>query len=156
MSGERASFSDGPGLFFERVFRLAELTADPSLSQYPRGTDEPDTVRDDRERLAKVAVRELEQRAERARFLPEEIFSDTGWLILLDLFVYDSHGQTIPLSDSAHRWGIAQETALRQIAGLIAHGLVRRVAGSGDSGAASLTLTQHGLDALCETLKRLE
>jgi DNA-binding MarR family transcriptional regulator len=71
------------------------------------------------------------------------------------LLVSEHTGGCLRVSDSEKQWNIGPETALRQIAGLIAYGLVERMPSSMASAAGavpSVPLTEQGRRALRNAL----
>jgi DNA-binding HxlR family transcriptional regulator len=94
--------------------------------------------------LKSAAEREVERHAVRARYLPRELVSDHGWLVLLDLFISEYDKRSIRLVDAAQRWQVSQATAARQLAALIETNLVIRIFEKVDSGPVTLRLTALG------------
>ena len=98
--------------------------------------------------MLSTAIRELERRAARRRFLPEEISTDTGWTILLDLFVSEHEGRVVKLSDSARSWDVSEATAARHVAALIETNLVVRVFDDSGNNPPILRLSEWGREQL--------
>ncbi len=98
------------------------------------------------------ALRELEQLALRRRFLPEEILTDRGWLILLDLFASELQPSHIELNGSGDRWGFSEPTATRQLAALISRGLVQLRPHTVITHEKIVRLTDHGRSIIRQIL----
>ncbi len=90
------------------------------------------------------AKSELQRRAARERYLPEEFRSDYAWLILLDLFVSDHETRPVPLASAADRWKLSRFTCARYLAALIEAQFVTRVFDEFGSGPVVLQLTELG------------
>jgi hypothetical protein len=94
--------------------------------------------------LLSAAIRELDRRSLRRRYLPPDLFADTAWMILLDLFISTHQARTIYLEGNAERWGVSEATAARQIAALIGGNLVARVFDISGTAPITLRLTELG------------
>lgn len=101
--------------------------------------------------FVEAARREMSRRAQRAKVLPEELLADNGWLILLDIFVSEHRGQRLSVPNCTDRWTIGKGTSMRQIAGLIASGLIERESAN-DSSSAYIQLTHYGTAVLRSAL----
>lgn len=104
------------------------------------------------DRLLKSALKEAQRLELRRRLLPQEVLCDRGWLVMLDLFACELSATVIGLSTGRDRWGLSESTATRQIAGLIASGLVRRRSSSSGSGTTTLELTDYGSSIMRQIL----
>lgn len=92
--------------------------------------------------LAGIARRRLKQQRSRQHYLPQEIFRDPAWNILLDLFVHEMEGSRVCVSDACLASGVAPTTALRWITQLEALGLVERCKDAVDARRSFLSLTE--------------
>lgn len=137
----------GPGdrARHEALFRAAEIRAltGQGLKLLPAlGSDGSELPED--ARLLHAATMELERRAVRMRYLPEDFVSDHGWMILLDLFVSEHEIRRIKVTDPPARWNLSPATTARQIAALIETNLVTRVFDRSDGSPSTLRLTELG------------
>lgn len=134
----------------EHVMQVAEREADKAVA-----TQTPDIAPGGGydERLVALAVRELKQYAARAQLLPAALFSDTGWRILLRLFVSEHRGDLLLAPENGEQWDVGEETLLRHIAGLIALGLIVREGSNEPLASVVLTLTPHGRETLRKSLE---
>lgn len=153
MSGGKANWAEGLGAVIEPILLNAERQAASAIANQKYILDAALEPENSGTPLVAAARRELDQQAARKQFLPAGMIHDTGWAILLDVFVSELDGKHIRISDSADRWSIGAETAVRQIAGLIASNLIRREPSHDPKDAARLGLTPRGLDVLQRTLE---
>lgn len=156
MSDSKANWAEGVGTLAEPILLNAERQADRTLAKQRYTLDAALEPRYSRARLVAVARSELDRQAARKQFLPAGMMFDTGWVILLDVFVSEFDGRPIRVSDSADRWSLGPETAVRQIAGLIASNLIKREPSHALQGAGCLGFTPHGLELLQRTLEITE
>lgn len=99
--------------------------------------------------LREGALKALRQvRDLRVRYLPDELFSDPCWEMLLD--VYRSHLASTPVAvaELVMGSGAPTATANRRIEEMEEHGLLERLRESPDSQKSYVTLTEIGLLAL--------
>jgi len=129
----------------ESLLRAAEIKA---LSNHHRRRLPPIEIDDselpDDAWLVAAAAREIERRTVRKRYLPRELSSDYGWLVLLDLFINEHNAKSVKLADVARRWELSRATGARQVAALIETNLVIRVFDTEESGPVTLRLTDLG------------
>lgn len=153
MSRGKSNWAEGLGAAIEPILLNAEQQAASALANQKYILDAASELENSGMELAAVARQELDRQTARKRFLPAGMVQDTGWAILLDVFVSEFDGKRIRISDNADRWSIGPETAVRQIAGLIASNLIRREPSHDPKDAACLGLTPRGLYVLQSTLK---
>lgn len=84
----------------------------------------------------------------RSKYLPEELFSDPCWEMLLDL--YDAHlsGVDVAVTGLGVTSGVPLSTALRRMQELQRHGLIQRVHDRDDRRRQLVVLTPAGLRAI--------
>jgi CheY-like chemotaxis protein/predicted transcriptional regulator len=106
-----------------------------------------DSLQDDK---IKVEVLEMlrEMRRVRSKYLPEELFSDPCWDVLLDLYEARLSSTQVSVTALGATSGVPMSTALRRIGELQQHGLVERVGDSEDKRRSIVSLTRQGLQAL--------
>jgi DNA-binding response OmpR family regulator len=97
-------------------------------------------------RAALEALRGM--RKVRSKYLPEEIFSDPCWEMLLDLYEARLTSTQVTITKLGMTSGVPLSTALRRIGELRAHGLIDRQEDTTDRRRTYVTLTDHGLVAL--------
>ncbi|MDC8755951.1 hypothetical protein OIK40_14985 [Erythrobacter sp. sf7] len=139
---------------FEKLIETAETKTKANAPRSQAGSSEaagaPQEMRD---LFVTAARRERERMRTRAAHLPIELAGDAGWAILLDLYISDKMIMDIEPNGCGRRWNISDDTALRQIAGLIATNLVVRVHGEPAEGFRALRLTARGREAVTSILK---
>lgn len=138
------------------VFRAAEARAEglQSIVDDPVNAELGAPAKS-RQILLAVAQREMKARRIRTRLLPTMIFSDVGWLALLDLFLAGPLPDSRRMSACASRWCVSQDTARRHAVALIATGLIRRVLTGECENDFYLVLTQSGQHRVTQTLAAL-
>lgn len=106
-----------------------------------------DSLQDDR---TKVELLEMlrEMRRVRSKYLPEELFSDPCWDVLLDLYEARLSSTQVSVTALGATSGVPMSTALRRIGELQQHGLVERIGDSEDKRRSFVILTRQGLQAL--------
>ena len=151
MSDTKSASSERCAYLTRHILQAAERKAKQSAVGQDPEAGSPPQQSAETEALIALAADELARKRARARHLPSTLCADSGWTILLDLLVSEHTGGCLRVSDSEKQWNIGPETALRQIAGLIAYGLVERMPSSTASAAGavpSVTLTAQGRRAL--------
>jgi DNA-binding response OmpR family regulator len=68
----------------------------------------------------------LEIRRVRSQLLPQEIFSDPAWFMLLELALLEKQGKQISVSGICLTSGVSQTTALRRVQDMVEAGLLIR------------------------------
>ena len=78
--------------------------------------------------MARVRTLEamLEIRRVRSQLLPQEIFSDPAWFMLLELALLEKQGKQISVSGICLTSGVSQTTALRRVQDMVEAGLLIR------------------------------
>jgi len=97
-------------------------------------------------RQALEALRSM--RKVRSKYLPEELFSDPCWEMLLDLYEARLTSAQVTVTGLGVTSGVPLSTALRRIGELQAHGLIARSDDTADKRRTYVTLTDRGLVAL--------
>ena len=97
---------------------------------------------------AKMLQRMLEARRARARFLPDGLFADPAWDILLDLLMTQLDGQRVTVGNLCIASNVPPTTALRWIKVLEVKGLVNRHVDPLDSRRFFIELTKKAELAL--------
>jgi hypothetical protein len=93
-------------------------------------------------------------RRERERLFGSGLFGDTGWDILLDLFMAREEGRNVTLASICQAVSLAEPAMLRCLASLIEEGLVLRESRSPDAGGNYLKLSGQALELMCEFFSR--
>lgn len=99
-------------------------------------------------RLRQQVRAELKARASRARFLPDDLFSDPAWDILLQLFAAEQDGRRLAVSAVGLSANIPLTTALRWLKALEQKGLVARRDDPLDARRSFLELSERGMIAM--------
>ncbi len=105
---------------------------------------------------AKRASVLIRQRQLREEFLPEDLFGEPAWNMLLDLFVQFAGGVSVSGKSLCIAARCSQSTALRQIAKLEKFDLIKREPCHDDGRVTLFSLTKRGLIAVSEILERTE
>jgi CheY-like chemotaxis protein/DNA-binding MarR family transcriptional regulator len=84
----------------------------------------------------------------RSKYLPEELFSDPCWEMLLDLYDSRLAGEDVTVTGLGVTSGVPMSTALRRIQELQKHRLIERVEDRSDKRRQLVTLTPDGLKAI--------
>jgi len=122
----------------EEVTRIAAALArlPMSLAAAPSRHDNPPNSAD-----MDISVRPMDRifhaRWARARYLPEILFSEPAWDMLLDLFRCELRGRRLSTSDLCLAAGVPGTTALRWISTMVQYGLVVTVPDQDDGGGSS-------------------
>lgn len=120
---------------------LARLAAQPPAA--------PDEVAID----AALVRRILKLRRERTRFLPDEIFADPAWDMLLDLVAARLEDKQVPVSSLCIAAAVPTTTALRWIRSLSEAGLLERSTDPRDARRTWIGLTPRAADAMLAWLR---
>lgn len=114
----------------------------------PRGADrEPSLL--DLARQTKV------MRANTAQFFPRDIFRDSAWDMMLELFICEQQDRALCVKELILVSGESSTSALRRIDRLESAGLLRRTTDPADHRRLTVTLTQRGTDAMTAMLRHL-
>ena len=101
-----------------------------------------------------LARAEWQARRERERLFGSRLFGDTGWDILLDLFMGREEGRDVTLSSIGEAAPFAEPAMLRCLAMLIEEGLILREVRSPDPHGNHLKLSAHALELMREYFSR--
>lgn len=96
----------------------------------------------------RLVRRMIAQRQARARYLPDVVFADPAWDMLLDLTAARAEHERVSVTSLCIASGVPATTALRWIAQLEEAGLVERVADDIDRRRAFVALTDKAADAM--------
>lgn len=114
------------------------------------GEDDRSLLRGQRPPLPdpRLVRRMIAQRQARARYLPEVVFADPAWDMLLDLTAARAEHERVSVTSLCIASGVPATTALRWINQLEEAGLVERVADDIDRRRAFVALTDKAADAM--------
>ncbi len=141
----------------ERLQLLSEVSAslvnDTSTGGLPEALDsyvrkQAPTVRFDPRHLAAVATHELKWRAMRRSFVSDELFSEPGWNILLDLYVNRVSGVLVSVTSACVASDVPPTTALRWLKHLESIGLVFMRDSRSDARRRWVQLTEIACDRI--------
>ena len=104
--------------------------------------------------LRLAAKREIEARAMRERYLPEDLCDGATWNILVDLFVNRLEERDVSISSSCLAARVPTSTALRHINDLVRRGWCRRTNDASDGRRCWLELTDTAVAALSDYFSR--
>ncbi|QZD87657.1 hypothetical protein [Qipengyuania psychrotolerans] len=110
----------------------------------------------EQEVLLRRARSELARRKVRSKYLPEDMFAEGGYNILLDLFIADAVGGKVSVSDACIASLVPTTTALRQLSLLGQRGLLTRLPDATDGRRDFVLLTTQGYKAIASTLRDFE
>jgi DNA-binding MarR family transcriptional regulator len=105
--------------------------------------------------LASMAKRLYDARGSRSDFLPDLLFGEPAWDILLDLLYQEAIGRKVATTDALIAARVPATTALRYLGQLEHEGLIRRESEKGDQRKRRVHLTQKGASAMREYLHLL-
>lgn len=105
--------------------------------------------------LSQIALRILQERLRRYRYLDSDLFGEPAWAILLDLFVSTANGSLATVKTACLASESPPTTALRYISILVDRGLVERRPSSEDGRLTTLALTYRAMAAVREYLRHL-
>jgi DNA-binding response OmpR family regulator len=114
--------------------------------KFPKPSDAAKSGSTEAKRAALGALREV--RKVRRKHLPEELFSDPCWEMLLDLYEAHLSAANVTVTGLGVMSGVPLSTALRRIHELQNHGLVDRVEDRDDRRRTYVKLTDKGLGAV--------
>ena len=103
------------------------------------------SVRTGTERVVRNMIR---TRAERRRFLPNHLFADPAWDMLLDLYLADIISKRISVSSLCSASNVPPTTALRWIEILENEGLAERATDPCDQRRRFIFLSDNGLASM--------
>ena len=130
-------------LVHEQSLRPAPLPEQsPDLRPSIAGASQDADVR----RNALATLRKI--RKVRSKYLPEELFSDPCWEMLLDLYDSRLAGEDVTVTGLGVVSGVPMSTALRRIQELQKHRLIERIDDRSDKRRQLVTLTPDGLKAI--------
>jgi DNA-binding MarR family transcriptional regulator len=99
-------------------------------------------------KLADYADRLYQERRRRNRYLPEHLFAEPAWDILLDLFVNGVRNRPISITSACIAGGIPPTTGLRWLGVLEKEGLLIRETSEEDARVTWARLSQYGMDVM--------
>jgi hypothetical protein len=98
--------------------------------------------------LAVHAEHLYQERRRRARYLPQNLFAEPAWDILLDLFVNGVRDRAISITSACIAGGIPATTGLRWLGLLEKEGLLIRETSGEDARVTWVRLSDHGMNAM--------
>ena len=102
--------------------------------------------------LAELARRLYALRRRRTRHLPQELFGEPAWDILLDLFIAAEEGRLIPVTSACIAADVPGTTALRWLTLLESRGLIERRPDPRDGRRCHVALTVAGYTVMASCL----
>jgi hypothetical protein len=105
-----------------------------------------------RRKLGELARCIYRSRRSRDRILPNELFGEPAWDLMLDLFASECEGRRISVTSACIAASVPPTTGLRWISVLITFGLVARDEDPADRRRAYIDLTPRGRSAMVEYL----
>jgi DNA-binding MarR family transcriptional regulator len=132
----------------EEVTRIASALADLSLGLTGRPGSAEDAKRSGTDISVAPVDRIFHARRARARYLPEELFAEPAWDMLLDLLRCELRGLPLSTSDLCLAAGVPGTTALRWITAMVEEGLLLREPDGQDGRRVFVMLAPDGSAAL--------
>lgn len=105
--------------------------------------------------LLDLARQTKAMRAHIAQFFPRDVFRDSAWDMMLELFIADEQNRPLCVKELILVSGESSTSALRRIDRLEGAGLLRRRTDPADHRRLAVTLTQRGTDAMTAMLRHL-
>ncbi|WP_322964065.1 MarR family transcriptional regulator [Sphingomonas fuzhouensis] len=112
-------------------------------------------IRDARPSLLELARQTQAMRANVAQFFPRDVFRDSAWDMMLELFIAEEQHRQLCVKELILVSGETATSALRRIDRLESTGLLRRQTDPADHRRLAVTLTQRGTDAMTAMLRHL-
>jgi DNA-binding MarR family transcriptional regulator len=103
-------------------------------------------------KVGQIAARLYASRRKRTNHLPEDLFGEPAWDILLDLVIQQSRSNSVSVSSAAIASAVPPTTGLRWIQQLQEEGLIERLPSGVDRRVQYLKLTQCGLKIMAQCL----
>lgn len=144
LSGENFSIE-------QEAFRAADAVAFPfTVAPMSRGRDgsRQNVFRSARKGAEQGLRKIISTRAERGKFLPDHLFADPAWDILLDLYLADILSKRVSVSSVCTAANVPATTALRWISTLLREGLIERASDPCDHRRYFVSLSYKGLAAM--------
>ena len=133
------------------AMRLTELSNNSDLDHYVRVTASNPPAKD--ARLLEVAKSAYQFRRRRANWLPDALFGEPAWDMLLDLFIAHSSSRDISVTSLCIAANVPPTTALRHIQVLEAVGMIARSRCLTDNRRAWVSLTEAGIGGVRRCLE---
>lgn len=131
----------------ERLLRLSEEVTRVAATLAQRSVESPDSESAERRSKRKVPEldpdqvnRLIQMRRRRSQYLPEDLFADPAWDMLLELLHAEATDRRIPVSGLCAASGVPSTTALRWIGAMVERGLINRCEDRHDRRRAYLAL----------------
>ncbi|WP_454278063.1 winged helix DNA-binding protein [Sphingomonas sp. Marseille-Q8236] len=105
--------------------------------------------------LVDLARQTQAMRAHIAEFFPRDIFRDSAWDMMLELFIAEQERRPICVKELILVSGETSTSALRRIDRLESTGLLQRRTDPADHRRLAVTLTERGTDAMTAMLRHL-
>lgn len=115
----------------------------------------PPVARETGPSLLDLARQTQAMRANTAKFFPRDVFRDSAWDMMLELFIADQQNRPICVKELILVSGESATSALRRIDRLEGAELLRRRTDPADHRRLAVTLTQRGTDAMSAMLRHL-
>lgn len=150
-AGLRMPLADRLNTLIDQIAGLAEEAggsplAPPGMAVGASATAAPPAS------LADLARRFYSQRRRRARHLPDGLFGEPAWDILLDLFIAAEEGRRIPVTSACIAADVPATTGLRWLQVLENQGLVERRADPADGRRTHVALSMAGYTAMANCM----
>jgi len=108
------------------------------------------------DQAALLACHILDLRRRRTDHLPDELFGEAAWGLLLTMFVADARGERLGIGEACRRAGGARGVSERWLMVLQERGLAACRGGRGDDRLVSLTPAGvHAMEACMEDVRKL-
>jgi DNA-binding MarR family transcriptional regulator len=132
----------------EEVTRIASALADLSLGLNGGPGSAEDAKRSGTDMSVAPVDRIFHARRARARYLPQDLFAEPAWDMLLDLLRCELRGRRLSTSDLCMAASVPGTTALRWIAAMVQRGLLIREPDRNDGRRVFITLAPDASAAL--------
>jgi DNA-binding response OmpR family regulator len=138
---------------------LRRLLGETGLQSVGPGSAKPTSALvspDEREKKRILTLKSmLEFRDVRSEFLPQEIFGDPAWFMLLELALIDRSGKRTSVSGLCMTAKVSQTTALRRVQDMVEAGLIVRRNDPADRRRSYISLSPDARERLDTLLDRI-
>lgn len=136
----------------EDLFGVINTSKLRDLNESLQGSDMTPVGPDDASRILALAKDIYKLRRARAAYLPQELFADPAWDILLELFILRLENRRASVKSVCIAADVPATTALRWINVLLSKKLIERSNDANDQRIKLISITNEGFEAMRQLL----